>query len=218
MQRVWKNKKNVVTIHKGHELSWYEHPAADLSEFGITTNDFTVVCVCNIRPSKGIDIMLQATHKLATFSNLHLLLVGKGMEKAPYAQLIENSPMSERIHLAGHRQDAPELITACDVLVQPSISGEGLPRAMMEAIGCSTPVVITTTGGGKEIIEDGISGFVVPVKNPHVIADKVTFYYHHPRIKSKFAAAAQQRLKENFSTLLTAKKFEKYFQQLLTTV
>lgn len=214
LQRVWKNKENVVTIHKGHNLAWYEHTPADLTEFGISDADFTAVCACNVRPSKGIDVMLEATRTLADLSNFHLLLVGKGLDQEPYKSLVEQSPMKDRIHVTGYRKDAPEIITACDVLVQPSISGEGLPRAVMEAMACATPSVITPTGGGKEVVKDGVNGFVVPVKDANAIDEKLRYFYQNPTAIVEFGAAGQASLKNEFSIQHTVDKFEAFFEQL----
>ena len=212
---IWKNKHNVVTIHKGHDLSWYNKPAADLTEFGISKNDFTVICAVNARPSKGIAMMIEAANYLADIDNLHILLVGKNMDKEPYSSLIKNNKMKERIHLTGYRHDAPELIVASDVLVQPSISGEGLPRAMMEAMGYGTPPVVTTTGGGKEVIEDGITGFVVPVKDPAAIADRVRKLYQQPELVKSMSQRCKEKIQNEFSSGRTVENYIKYFESLI---
>lgn len=214
-QQLWTNKSKAITIYKGHDLAWYDKQPGDLSEFGITKNDFTVICAVNARPSKGLTVMLEATHQLADIENLHLLLVGKNIDVEPYTSLINNSPMKERIHLAGYRHDAPELIAASNVLVQPSISGEGLPRAVMEALGYGIPPVITTTGGGKEVVEDGKSGFVVPVKDAPAIADRVRRLHDSAELHDKMSQACQQALRTTYSSQRTIENYEKYFQSLL---
>ena len=91
LKRVWKGKDRVVTIHKGHDIVWYNKKPTDLSEFGITPDDFVLICAVNVRPSKGIDIMLEAANELAHLDNLHLLLVGKGMDAEPYSSLIKKT-------------------------------------------------------------------------------------------------------------------------------
>ncbi|MDH5765551.1 MAG: glycosyltransferase family 4 protein [Gammaproteobacteria bacterium] len=212
---IWKNKDNVVTIHKGHDLSWYNKSPANLSEFGITKDDFTVICAVNARPSKGIAMMIEAGNYLADIKNLHLLLVGRGMDKEPYKTLIKNNKMKTRIHLTGYRHDAPELIVASDVLVQPSISGEGLPRAMMEAMGYGTPPVITTTGGGKEVIEDGVTGFVVPVKDPEAIADRVRILYQQPDLVKAMSERCKEKIHSEFSSKKTVENYIKYFESMI---
>lgn len=213
--RVWGNRKNITTIHKGHDLSWYNRPPADLGEFGIKPTDFVVICVINARPSKGLSVMLEATEFLAHAKNLHLLLVGRNIDSEPYTSQIHNSPMQERIHLAGYRHNAPELIAGSNILVQPSISGEGLPRTVMEALGYGTPPVITTTGGGKEIIKDGVNGFVVPVRDSKAIADRVLQLYNDPKLVETLSSNCRKALETEFSLDGTVEKYIAYFQSML---
>ena len=213
--KVWKNKHNVVTIYKGHNLAWYNHPAANLNEFGITSKDFTVICVVNARPSKGLSVMLEAAEQLSELQNLHLLLVGKNINVEPYTGIINDSKMKQRIHVAGYRHDAPELIAASNVLVQPSISGEGLPRSMMEALGYGTPVVVTTTGGGKEIIKNGINGYVIPVRDPQAIVDHVKKLHNNPEQAKQLATQGKSILENELSAERTVDNYIKYFESLL---
>jgi glycosyltransferase involved in cell wall biosynthesis len=159
--------------------------------------------------------MLDAANSLAELKNLHLLLIGNGMDQEPYTGMITNNAMRDRIHVCGFRQDAPELIAASDVLVQPSRSGEGLPRAMMEAMCYGTPVIITETGGGKEVVEDGKSGFVIPVENPEAIRARVTTLYNSPELLTKMSVAAKLQIEQNFNSDQTAEKMLTYFQHIL---
>jgi glycosyltransferase involved in cell wall biosynthesis len=213
--KVWSQKKHIVTIHKGHSLQWYDKPNANLKEFGIAHDDFVVVCAVNARPSKGLSVMLEAASMLADISKLHLLLVGKNIDKAPYSGIISCSPLKDRIHLTGYRQDAPELIAASDVLVQPSVSGEGLPRAMMEAMCVGTPCIITDTGGGKEVVEDGVTGFIVPTKNAEAIANRVRKLYGDEKLKNNMAMLAKKKVANDVSINLTADKYVSYFEGLI---
>jgi glycosyltransferase involved in cell wall biosynthesis len=216
VKRVWNNHDTVTTIHKGHNLEWYSANAADLTEFGITDDDFVLICAVNVRPSKGIDVMLAAANKLAHLRNLHLILAGKGMDSEPYASMIAKNEMRDRIHVAGFRTDAPELIAASDVLVQPSRSGEGLPRAVMEAMSYGIPVVITDTGGGKEVVEDGKSGFVVPVEDPEALAQRIEQLYKDPELLKRFSENGRQRLADDFSSDRTVEKYIAYFRSLIS--
>ena len=213
LKRVWHNKKNVVTIHKGHNLDWYKKPPADLSEFGIGSDDFVLICAVNARPSKGIPVMIGAADNLADLPNVHLLLVGKNMEQ--YSDLINRNKMSDRIHLLGYRFDAPELITASNLLVQPSISGEGLPRALMEAMGYGTPSIITDVGGGKEVIEHGVNGIVVPANDAMAIADSVRELYHNPKRIEEISVACRDTIANKYSNERTVMLYIEYFQRLL---
>ena len=123
--------------------------------------------------------------------------------------------MSRRIHVAGYRFDAPELIHASDILVQPSISGEGLPRAVMEAMGYGTPVVITTTGGGKEVVDDGITGYIVPTNDPQGIADKVRQLSENPDLAVQMSENCKIKLQTDLSSERTVDRYIEYFESLL---
>jgi len=122
--------------------------------------------------------------------------------------------MRDRMHVAGFRTDAPELIDASDVLVQPSISGEGLPRAVMEAMSYGTPAVITDTGGGKEVVEDEKSGFVVRVQNSNAICERVVSLYKDHRLLDRISTAARLRIEKDFTSAQTAEKMLAYFEQI----
>ena len=216
-KRVWKNKDWVRTIYKGHNIDWYDVNPADLTEFGIGEDDFSVICAVNSRPSKGISVMLEAAKNLADIENLHLILAGKNMDKEPFSSLIKNSGMGDRIHVTGYRFDIPQLIKACNLLVQPSISGEGLPRAVMESMGIGTPLIVTTTCASKVVVEDGKSGFVVPVKDPSAIARRVRQLYRQPELCMSMANAGQDKIRNELSSETTVDNFIQYFNELIAS-
>ena len=213
--KVWKNKDKVVTIYKGHDLAWYQAQPADLIEFGIPKDAFVAIAVANVRPTKGLSVLIEAVGKVAHLDNFHLLLVGTGMDKEPYLTAIKNSPLGERLHVTGYRTDAPELMAASDILVQASISGEGLPRAVMEAMGYGTPAIVTVTGGSKEVVIDGVNGCVVPVKDSQAIADKIEYLYRDPALVTSMGIAAKQRLADVFTSDRTVAEHIRYFEALL---
>jgi len=217
ISKVWKKKNWVRTIYKGHDLNWYNVEAADLAEFGIQKKDFTLICAVNSRPSKGIAIMLEAAKHLKDISDLHIILAGNNMDKEPFSSLIKESGMADRIHVAGYRFDVPQLIKASSVLVQPSISGEGLPRAVMESMALGTPTIITTTGGGKEVVENGVSGFVVPIKDPLAIAQRVREMYEQPALRQSMADSGLDKIRHQLSHEKTVDNYAKYFEEIINS-
>jgi len=207
--------KSITTIYKGHSLNWYDKKPASLSEFEIKQGDFTAICVTNARPHKGIHIALEATNKLADIENFHLLLVGSGMDKEPYKSLINNSKMRQRIHLAGYRNDAPELIAASSILIQPSISGEGLPRVVLESLAYGTPVVASANPGSMEIIDDGYNGCIVPVGDSDAIAHIVRKLYDSPELLKTLSKNSPKIIEDKMSHAKTVEKYLDFFESLL---
>ncbi|QUM82612.1 glycosyltransferase family 4 protein [Moritella sp. 5] len=214
--KVWKNKDKVVTIYKGHDLSWYQSVPGNLSEFGIPEDAFVAIAVATIRPSKGLSILIEAVSKVAHLDNFHLLLVGSGMDKDPYLSAIKNSPLADRIHLAGYRYDAPELSAASDILIQASISGEGLPRAVMEAMGYGTPSIVTETGGSKEVVIEGINGCVVPVKDAQAIADKIEYLYNNKDLVQEMSKVCKHKIETEFTSERTVLEHIAYFEKIIS--
>ncbi|MDX1302645.1 glycosyltransferase family 4 protein [Photobacterium sp.] len=210
-KRVWKIKDNVITIYKGHQLDWYQVPATQRSEFGLTDDHIIAVCAAHVRPSKGISVLIKATYAIKN-ENFHLLLVGSGFE--PHLEEIAQSPMADRIHLVGHRKDVPSIMTMADFQVQPSISGEGLPRTIIEAMANGTTSVVTTTGGSPELVDDGKTGFVVPAGDADAFADAMNKLIADKNKISQFSAAAKQKLDKEFNAAQTVNKHIAYFEKL----
>ena len=214
LPRFTRRRTRLVTIYKGHDLAWYDRPPADLSEFGITAADFTVACVANARPYKGLRYLLEAAKKLYDIDNLHILLIGRNINVEPYTSLVAASGMAERIHITGFRHDAPELIAACKTLVLPSLR-EGLPRVVLESMGYGIPPIVTDSGGPAEIVVDDRNGFVVPTRDPDAIAAKVRHLYEHPEVITRLSAACIRTIENDMSIERTADRYSEFFSSLI---
>ena len=206
--------KNVITIYKGHDLNWYTKPETDLTEFNTEKGNFNVACVVNARPHKGLIYAIRATKDLADLERMHLILVGKNIDKEPYLSEIRKSGMEDRIHTTGYRHDAPEIIAACDVLVLASMR-EGLPRVILESLAYKTPVVTSANEGSMEIIENEVNGYVVPLRDASAIADRLRHLYNNPEVLEELSNNCQKHFTAKFSSEETVAKHEIFFQSLL---
>ncbi len=214
--KLWQRNCSVTTIFKGHDLSWYQQPPADLTDLSIPTNGFVAVAAARFRPTKGLDVLIEAAGMLADLPNFHLLVVGNGADQPLYLNAIANSPMRERIHLTGLRSDAPQLIAASQVLVQASIDGEGLPRSILEGLAYGVPAISTTAGGAKEILQEGQTGFVVPTQDPTAIAEKIRHLYNNPEELIQMSERCRAAISDQLSCAHTANAYAHFFESLLT--
>lgn len=212
VERVWKNKQNVVTIYKGHELDWYKVPPTERNSLELKEDDVVAITAAHVRPSKGISILLEAT-KYITAPNFHLILAGSGFE--PHFQEMKESPISDRIHYIGHRTDIPSLMCMADFQVQPSVSGEGLPRTIIEAMANGTTSVVTTTGGGPELVDDGKTGFIVPTSDAKALGEAMNKLAQDKSRCLEMGEAAKQQLQNHFTSRVTVKKHLDFFNKLL---
>jgi len=209
------NKENVVTVYKGHSLQWYQEKPADLSEFGIPDGAFVVGCVANDRPRKGLPVLLEATHFLSDCRNVHLLLVGNGMDSADLSNRIDSSPMKNNIHVAGYRRDAPSLIAACNISILPSIKREGLPKTVIESMAYGVAPVVSDTGGSAELIVDGESGLVVTPGDPIELAKAIQLLWEKPEECLQMGRMAQARIPSHFNTENSALETYRYLSKFV---
>lgn len=204
--------QRLVTIHKGHSLDWYADPPADLETLGVPAGAFTVVCVANHRPRKGIELLVKAISDLP--EDVHLLLVGR-MRARSLDRCIAASQAAGRIHRPGFLTDAPAVAAACDVAVLPSVKREGLPRSVIEAMAYMTPPVVTDIGGSPELVVDGVSGLIVPARDSAAIARAIRVLYDDPILRSRLGAAARERIRKHFRIEDTIEQTRKLYLELV---
>jgi glycosyltransferase involved in cell wall biosynthesis len=210
-------KANIKTIYKGHDLNWYQDPAVDLTTLGSDDEQFNVLCVGSPRHHKGTHILLDAAKELSDINNLKIILVGDKLQREPFISQIQDSNMSERIILTGFRNDVPAIAKACDLLILPSLSKEGLTRTVLESLSNGTPVVSSANDGVVEVIEDDINGYLVPIGDATAIADKIRMLYQDRQTLAKLANNATEIFKDKMSHHKTVTLMEEYFQDMTLT-
>lgn len=206
---------NIVTIYKGHDLSWYQDDAIELASLNTDKNNFNIVCIGSPRPQKGMQYMLDAMKELTDIKKVRLILVGDNFDCEPYISNIEATGMKDQIIQTGFRSDVPQIAKACDVLVLPS-EREGLPRVVLESLAVGTPVITSANEGAMEIIEDDNNGFVVPIGDGKAIADRIRTLVNNKETLTSLSEKAIETIKNSMSHKRTVKEMESYFLSFLS--
>jgi glycosyltransferase involved in cell wall biosynthesis len=188
--------ERLVTIYKGHSLDWYRAAPADLAALGLPAGAFAIACVANYRPRKGIEVLVEALGALPP--DTHLLLIGGGMGAPRLERAIAASPAASRVHVLGYRSDAPSLTAACSVFVLPSTKREGLARSLIEAMAYGVAPVVTDCGGSPELVQDGVSGLVVPVADSAALAAAIRSLHEDAALRARLGAGARERIGRDF--------------------
>jgi L-malate glycosyltransferase len=197
-QMLFRTRK-VVMIYKGMDREWFRDvKPLSRKELGIAENALVAGCVANVRRIKGIPCLLEATYHIPVDLPLHILLIGSGMDSDRILKLIESSPMKNRIHILGYRPDVYEVIAACDIYIQPSLS-ESLSRSVMEAMCLGVPCVVSAVGGLEELTDHEKSGLVFEKGNPQALARALENMARNGALRSNFAAVAKKRMEDIFS-------------------
>ena len=207
--------ERLVTIHKGHSLEWYVAAPADLTTLGVPRGSFVVACVANYRPRKGIEVLVEAFGLLPAKWQAHLLLIGGGMDAPALSRAIAASSAGDRIHVVGYRSDAPSLTAASDAFVLPSTKREGLARSLIEAMAYGVAPVVTDCGGNTELVVDGQTGLVVPVRDPRALAAALRRLHDDPPLRRRFGAAARERIRVHFRIEDTIERTHALYRSLV---
>jgi glycosyltransferase involved in cell wall biosynthesis len=207
--------RKLVTIYKGHELKWYDDTQlADLTGLGVPPGAFTLCCVANNRPRKGADVLIAAAGLLPPDLPVHILFIGAGMDQEPMRSLSAASPLSKNLHLFGHRENILGIVAACQAAVLPATKREGLPKTVIEAMVHGVTPIVTATGGSAELVEDGVSGLVVPPGDAQAIADAILRLYRNPEENRRMGARARERIGEQFRLETAVSQHLEVYQEL----
>jgi glycosyltransferase involved in cell wall biosynthesis len=166
----------VSLIYNGVDLARYDHtePCCTFREqYGIEPDAVVVGVVARLEPEKGHPTLLQAWPAvLRAVPNAALLVVGEGSRSAELERLAASLRIAHRVVFTGRRDDVPSVTAALDVAVLPSYrEAQGL--SILEAMALSRPVVASRVGGIPEVIEDGVSGLLVPPRDPEALAGAI---------------------------------------------
>jgi len=204
-----------VTIHKGHKPELYEGDAEDLKQFGIPDDAFVVACTLRAVPRKGVPVFVEAIDGLPPGLNIHILMAGTNMDIPLHRKLVQKNAYAENIHLYGFLDRMPWILKGIDTSVLPSLKREGLSRAMLEAMIAGVVPIVTNSGGSPELVEDGISGFVVEPGDPVAIREKILELYKNRDQLAAMRAAAKQRVLSEFTVEKTARETIAVYQDML---
>lgn len=157
-----------------------------------------VVCVANLIPAKGVDVLIRAVDKMQD-AGVQVSIVGDGEQAEKLRQLVGELRLDHRVTFLGLRDDVPELLRNSDILVHPAIWQEAFGLTIAEAMSCGCAVVASATGGIPEIIEHGVSGLLTNPGDPDSLARTLDRLTETPSLRASLGAGARDRVEKLFS-------------------
>ena len=178
-----------------------------------------IAMIARFARNKRHDLMLKAFESiLHSVPSAHLLLKGEDYHDDPYydtvLDLIERCPCKERIRHVKFVNDIREIHAAADVLVLCS-DREGLGRCVVEAMSMGVPVVVTDSGGTHEIVEDGVTGLVVPGGNAIELADAVIAILKDDPFRKRASLSARRIAVNRLSSAASAAAVMQIYDNVL---
>jgi glycosyltransferase involved in cell wall biosynthesis len=168
-------------------------------------------------PRKGIRFLIHAVAQLRPrHPQIRLVIAGDGFERPELEALADSLQVRDITTFLGwvSNRDLPQYFRSCAISVIPSLEeGFGIPAA--EAMGCEAPVVATDAGGLPEVVEDGVTGFVVPKGSAEALAAPMDRLLADPALCERMGKAGRQRALARFDWMRAAERFEELYRQLL---
>jgi glycosyltransferase involved in cell wall biosynthesis len=184
-------------------------------ELGLPPDAPLVAAICRLAPCKGVQFFLEAAAHLAPrWPDVRFLVVGDGPCRADLERTASRLGLSGRLVFAGSRSDIPEILSDLRVCVLPSLY-EGLPNILLESMAMGIPVVATRVGGTPEGVDDGVTGILVPPRDPGSLARAVEHLLQDPEAGRRMGMAGRERVIARFSIERMVRATESLYTDLL---
>ena len=179
------NKEKIALIPNGIPLDEFrktdkESGRSERKEFGISDNDTVIGIVGMLHINKGHRYFIEAAHAVVRQnSKTKFMIIGDGDLRQALEQQVTKLGLEDHVLFTGHQADMPKMLQALDIFVMASIS-ETWGTSLVEAMAAGKAVITSDSGGPSEIIKDGLTGLIVPVKDPEAIAEKIMYLIDNP--------------------------------------
>ena len=190
-----------------------DHDLIEIGEFRqqhkIPHNAFVIGSVANIRPVKGIDILLSAALNCLDLQDIHVVLIGN-VQDSTVERLIKDPRWKGRLHSTGFLPDGGKLACNFDLFVMPS-RHEALCRALLEAMNTGTCPIVSDAGGMKEMVRHMVEGVVFPTGDIPALSKAIRNLHAHRDLIEKFGLASRKRVRTLCSPRTMVNRLEKIY-------
>jgi glycosyltransferase involved in cell wall biosynthesis len=187
------------------------------SEWGIHPDEKLLVQV-GARDWKGWRDLVSAAAILAPgFPDVRTAIVAckDGAEREGVLAFAAERGVGDRVLAIGFRTDMPDVLAAADVVADLSYEGLGITGTIREAMALGRPVVASSAGGNPELVEDGVSGLLVPPRDSAAVASAVRRLLLDPALAARLSTAARERVTRGFSTDVRLDRIEELYSRLI---
>jgi len=198
-------KQKHFTIYNGIDVEAIDRSVsgADRKEIrrslSVADDDIFLLNAGRLTEQKGQVYLIEAMKKVVPrHPNAKLLILGEGELKGALEALIAKCGLKGNVRIMPPTRDILDLMAACDIFAFPSL-WEGLPMALLEAMGIGKPVVAFDITGMDEIVEDGVNGILVESRNPDALAMSVLMVALDRQMRESISGNARKAIREKFS-------------------
>jgi glycosyltransferase involved in cell wall biosynthesis len=195
-------RERVEVIHCGVDTQRFRPQARPADP----ARPFTILCIGTLHEVKGQAVLVEACRQLRDSGiAVRVRIVGEGEDEAMLSDLIAAAGLGGTVTLDGrlNRVEVIEALGEADLLVGPSVVArngkrEGIPVVLMEAMSCGLPVVASRLSGIPELVDDGVSGLLVPPGDATSLATAIRRLVEDPDLRTRMGTAARARIERDF--------------------
>jgi glycosyltransferase involved in cell wall biosynthesis len=190
-------------------------------EFQIGRDEKVVGTVGRLYPLKGMDVFLNAVSRIERKNaKIKFIIVGEDSFSGAYRKMLERQAeemgVTRDVIFAGFREDIPELLSAMDVFVLPSLEDyEAFGRVVIEAMAMAKPVVATRSGGVPEIVEEGVTGILVPPGDAEAMAEAIGALLQDEDRAKQMGLEGRRKIERFYGLRTHLEKIESLYLRLL---
>lgn len=171
--------------------------ASLLTEFDLPEDSRLIGLIGRLAPMKGHEYAIRALPPvLETFPSARLVFCGEGPEHERLVALARQLDVESAVVFAGQRSDIPSVLAALDLVVMPSMFGEGLPYAAIEAIAAGRAVVAFPTAGIPEVVPDDQAGLLVPTGDVDALSEALSRLLLDDTLRARLEAGAARHARQ----------------------
>jgi glycosyltransferase involved in cell wall biosynthesis len=192
-------RREVTVMHLGTDVHRFSpvdatERAAIRRRLDLPVDAFIALTVRRLFYRNGLDTLLDSATRVRGLAGMHVVIGGTGPEHAEIKQRITRDGLTN-VHLVGYIPDAdlPDYYRAADVFILPTRTAEGFGLVLMEAAASGVASIATDSGAPREVVEDGVTGLLVPPGAPDALASAITKLYRSPELLAEMSRAALAR-------------------------
>lgn len=208
-------------VHGPARDTWRMIPnGVDLSRYTVRTGSRSSqrpvwAMVAALRPDKNhADLVRAWTEVVAVHPDATLLIVGDGPSRGDIEKAVAEAGLDGSVKLLGRREDVPDLLRTVDGVVSASVD-EALPTALIEAGASGLPVVATDAGGTREIVIDGVTGRLVPLRDVPALGAALLDTIDNPELAAAYGAAGRAQAEEKYSMPKWVERLELLYREVI---
>ncbi|MBD3168992.1 MAG: glycosyltransferase [candidate division Zixibacteria bacterium] len=209
--------EKIITIHLGLDLKRFteteKYKGQFRRELGIGEDTILVGSIARMVPVKNHALLVDAAARIKS-NNIKFVIVGDGQLRDAVERKIRDEGLEDKFIFTGFRRDLEKIYSGLDISVISSLN-EGLPVAVIESMTAGVPVVSTDVGGVRELIDDGVNGYVVPSLNPVELARKIEKLSQDNEKRNEFGALAVNKVYPYLEYTRLVKDIEDLYETLM---